>query len=133
WELGVRGGKGRRFFAFVAPNSQLPTPNSRLPGIRVGLKQVKGITRADLDSIAVARAQGPFTSLADFCARTTVTRDVVENLVLCGAFDSLEPNRRALYWELEAALAARAPVAAEEGQTNFGFRVPSGRLDFGLD
>src|SRR6184192_940584 len=113
------------------PNPQRLTPNASL-GIRVGLRQVKGITQADLDSITAARAEGPFTSLADFCARTTVTRDVVENLVLCGAFDSLEPNRRALYWELEAALAAREPAPVEEGQQNFGFRVPSGRLDFGL-
>jgi error-prone DNA polymerase len=51
-----------------------------------------------------------------------VTRDVVENLILCGAFDSLEPNRRALYWELEAALAARAPARAEEHPIlDFGF------------
>jgi error-prone DNA polymerase len=61
-----------------------------------------------------ARTEAPFTSLADFCARTTVTRDIVEHLVLCGAFDSLDPNRRALYWQLEDALAARLPVASEE-------------------
>src|SRR5207244_5450849 len=96
----------------------------RLPSaIRVGLKQVKSMTQADLASIAAARAEGPFTSLADFCARTTVTRDVVENLILCGAFDSLEPNRRALYWELEAALAARAPAVVEEGQLTLGVRA----------
>jgi error-prone DNA polymerase len=104
--------------------STAQTPEHPSPGIRVGLKQVKGITQADLDSIAAARTEGPFTSLADFCIRTTVPRDVVENLILCGAFDTIEPNHRALYWEMETALAARTPaVAPEEGQLSFGVQV----------
>jgi DNA-directed DNA polymerase III PolC len=118
----VEGDQGS--FQLQVFNLQLktdPSPHA-CPGLRIGLKQVKGMTQADLDSIAAARSEGPFVSLADFCARTTVPRDVVENLILCGAFDSLEPNRRALFWELEAALASRTPaVADEEGQSILDF------------
>jgi error-prone DNA polymerase len=89
---------------------------SPLPAIRVGLKQVKGMSRTDLASIVAARAEGPFASLADFCQRTTVPRDVVENLILCGAFDSLNPHRRELLWELPAALQTRVPPPPENGQ-----------------
>jgi DNA polymerase III alpha subunit len=86
------------------------------PAIRIGLKQVKGIAKADLESVLAARAEGPFTSLADFCRRTTVPRDVIENLILCGAFDSIDRSRRQLLWELDAALRRRAPAPVEDGQ-----------------
>ncbi|MHB8927519.1 MAG: DNA polymerase III subunit alpha [Bacillota bacterium] len=76
-------------------------------GIRVSLKAVKGMSREGLDSILGARAAGSFTDLFDFCARTTVDRDIIENLIKGGAFDALEPNRRALLWLLDDALARR--------------------------
>jgi error-prone DNA polymerase len=60
-----------------------------------------------LASIAAARARAPFHSLADFCRRTAVSRDVLQRLILCGALDRLQPSRRALLWQMEAALAER--------------------------
>ncbi|MDI6823005.1 MAG: DNA polymerase III subunit alpha [Bacillota bacterium] len=33
-----------------------------------------------------------------------IDQDVIENLILCGAFDSLHPNRRSLMWALPAVL-----------------------------
>lgn len=65
--------------------------------IRVGLKQVKGISEADLKDILEQR---PFASWGDFLQRASVDRDVVENLVLCGAFDCFHANRRALLFSL---------------------------------
>ncbi len=65
--------------------------------IRVGLKQVKGISESDLTTISERR---PFASWGDFLQRASVSRDVIENLVLCGAFDCFQTNRRALLFSL---------------------------------
>ena len=77
-----------------------PTQYERC-AIRVGLAQVEGISEAAINSILRARKRGPFTSLADFCARTKVPRPVVENLVKCGAFDSTCCSKRELLWTLQ--------------------------------
>lgn len=57
-----------------------------VPGIRIALAQVKGISADDLASIV--RGQ-PYRSLSDFWQRTRTSRPVVENLVLAGAFDAV--------------------------------------------
>ncbi|MGI5920511.1 MAG: DNA polymerase III subunit alpha [Syntrophomonadaceae bacterium] len=64
--------------------------------IRVGLKQVKGITANSLNSIIAQRSERIFSSAADFIIRTGVNRDIAENLIKCGALDSLHNNRRQL-------------------------------------
>ena len=68
--------------------------------IRTSLIRVKGMTEEAADSIVGARRSRRFTSLQDFCLRTQVNYDIVENLVLCGAFDELHGNRRQLAWDL---------------------------------
>ncbi|MDQ1667615.1 MAG: error-prone polymerase [Actinomycetota bacterium] len=55
-------------------------------GIRLALTDVKGISAAEVARIVAAR---PFASLADFWHRASVSRPVVERLVLIGAFDAL--------------------------------------------
>ena len=39
---------------------------------------------------------------------------MIENLILCGAFDSIQPARRQLLWELDEALRARRPARPKE-------------------
>lgn len=71
--------------------------------IRVSLKQIKGMRERALEAILEEReGDGPFGSLVDFCRRvgSRVPRDVVEALILAGAFDSLDENRRRLLWRL---------------------------------
>jgi error-prone DNA polymerase len=71
--------------------------------LRVGLAQVRGLGPSVLERILPAReAGGPFVSLLDFCRRTRVDRDVVRDLILVGALDSLSENRRQLLWDLAA-------------------------------
>lgn len=53
-----------------------------------------------------ARDKEPFTSVVDFCEKVSIDRDILKNLVLCGAFDSLHRNRREVLWHLPAAVAA---------------------------
>jgi len=47
---------------------------------------------------------GRFDSIFDFCERVRPARNELEALILCGAFDALHPNRRALLWAVPKAL-----------------------------
>ncbi len=69
-------------------------------GIRLGLNYVKRLAEAHIEAILAARAERPFTSLDDFCRRTRIGRDGVENLILSGAMDTWGVPRRQLLWEL---------------------------------
>src|SRR4051794_6854830 len=55
-------------------------------GIRLALADVKGINDNEIARIVAGR---PYGSLSDFWHRASVSRPVVERLVLAGAFDSL--------------------------------------------
>ncbi len=81
--------------------------------LRVGLKQIKGISEAELEAIEAARAERAFSGLADFLGRTRLRRDIAERLILAGAFDSLHGNRRALILQLAH---AGQYVGAEVGE-----------------
>lgn len=64
-------------------------------------------------AIEEREANGPYASLEDFCSRLdsrTVNRKVLENLVRCGAFDSLGKSRAQLFAEIERALSAGSAV-----------------------
>lgn len=69
--------------------------------IRIGLKQVGGLSKTTQTAIVSARKQGRFIGIRDFCHRVPVQKDELENLILCGAFDSVAYNRRQLLWQLE--------------------------------
>jgi error-prone DNA polymerase len=62
--------------------------------IRVGLKQLRGISGATLRAIIRERGNGRFTTLRDFVARTGVDQPMLQSLVKIGAFDSLEKRTR---------------------------------------
>lgn len=68
--------------------------------IRVGLKQIKGLSTASLESIVNAREQAAYVSPLDFVVRTTIPQDSLENLMRCGALDSLCSHRRFLLSQL---------------------------------
>jgi error-prone DNA polymerase len=59
------------------------------PAIRCSLREVKGISDAEVERIVSGQ---PYASLRDFWDRARVSRPVVERLALIGAFDSLYPS-----------------------------------------
>ncbi len=65
--------------------------------IRFGLSAVKNVGEGAVESIIDSRASdGRFASFHDFCDRVDlhrVNKKVLESLIKCGAFDSLEKNR----------------------------------------
>jgi error-prone DNA polymerase len=68
--------------------------------IRLGLRLVSGMGAQDIETVLRAREEGPFRSLLDFCSRAALPQDVIESLVLCGAFDLLHEHRRGILWRL---------------------------------
>jgi error-prone DNA polymerase len=74
--------------------------------LRLGFNYVHGIGDKALEALEEAQAKGPLRSVEDFCRRIRLTalsrhgltRAQVQNLILAGAFDALEPNRREAVW-----------------------------------
>ncbi len=69
-------------------------------GIRFGLAAVKNVGRGLIDKLMAERAAGgPFTDFTDFCRRMAqydFNKRVLENLIKCGAFDSMGARRSQL-------------------------------------
>ncbi|MFC2018266.1 DNA polymerase III subunit alpha, partial [Chloroflexota bacterium] len=90
--------------------------------IRVGLQQLKGISRDALESILSERAKGEFVSLRDLVLRTGASRPILENLVRIGACDSLG-DREELLMQLHGLIEAR-PGAEKEASPLFKEKAP---------
>jgi len=60
-----------------------------------------------------ARQNGLFHSLLDFCVRVPLRRDLVESLILCGAFEGLHEHRRGLLWRLDETISKAMAWRAE--------------------
>jgi error-prone DNA polymerase len=91
------------------PTEQRPPPQRF--GVRLALKDVHGISDAEIRSILRTRAERPFTDVGDFMRRTTVARPVTEALAHAGAFDALAPERRQ---NLYTAMTAEAPREGDQ-------------------
>jgi DNA polymerase-3 subunit alpha len=77
--------------------------------IRFGLDAVKGVGYQAVEAIKQARADGPFSSLFDFCERVdnrAVNKKAIEALIKCGAFGSTGASRKGMLAVLEQAQAA---------------------------
>ncbi|MCK4509672.1 MAG: DNA polymerase III subunit alpha, partial [Desulfuromonadales bacterium] len=75
--------------------------------IRFGLGAVKGVGGGAVEAIVEAREESPFESLHNFCERVDlrrVNKRVVEALIKCGAFDSLQSKRAQFMAALEEAM-----------------------------
>jgi error-prone DNA polymerase len=69
--------------------------------LRLGFLNVLGLGKASAKAIESGREEGgPFRSIGGFLERTGVLEEVALNLAGAGAFDSIEPNRRKVKWEI---------------------------------
>ena len=100
--------------------------------IRVGLKQIKGLSADSLESIVSTRAQRDYSSALDLVIRTTVPIDSLENLVRCGALDSLCANRRFLLSQLNYFLEKKQAHKSSE-KLLFNEEVATNLIDFKTD
>jgi DNA polymerase-3 subunit alpha len=85
--------------------------------VRYALGALKGVGEKAMEALVAEReANGPFVSLEDFAARIDprlLNKRQIESLVGAGAFDSIVPDRPALYGAAETVL-AHAVSAADE-------------------
>jgi error-prone DNA polymerase len=68
--------------------------------LRIGFLNVTGLGEASAKAIEAGGKRGPFNTIGEFLERTGVLEEVALNLTSAGAFDSLEPNRRKVKWEI---------------------------------
>jgi DNA polymerase-3 subunit alpha len=90
--------------------------------LRFGLGAIRNVGRAAIDSIVVARAERPFTSLFDLCDRVDLrlcNKRVFEALVYSGALDGLGGHRAQFAAALDTAL-QEAALRQEERDTGQG-------------
>ncbi|MFL6088664.1 MAG: error-prone DNA polymerase [Aeromicrobium sp.] len=66
--------------------------------VRLGLTEVRGLGEADAERIVAARADRPFTDMADVVRRTGLSVAQMEALATAGAFDSFGITRRQALW-----------------------------------
>jgi len=87
-------------YEFLLPNvnSQHEHFFPEKAGIRVPLKQIKGLTTKKLDLISSERTRAPFESVEDFVLRIQPSHDEMQGLIRVGAFDELSPSRTAQFW-----------------------------------
>ena len=95
--------------------------------LRLGFNYVHGVGDKALEVLEEAQLKGPVTSLEEFCrrirlttqSRNGLTKAQVRNLVLAGAFDALEPNRREAVWRFNehADDWQRLPMLAEPSES----------------
>ena len=74
----------------------------RGPGLRLGMRLVKGISRENVAGIETARQEGPFTTVLDVWRRGGVSRAVLARLAAADAFRSLGLDRRQALWQVLA-------------------------------
>ena len=93
--------------------------------IRFGLAAVKNVGVGAIDSIiSVRQNEDRFTTFADFCNRVDlkkINKRMIESLIKCGSFDSLDYNRRQLieYYEGIVDAAQRRHKERSSGQASF--------------
>ena len=96
--------------------------------LRFGLSAIKSVSTAFTEKISKEREEnGPFKSFDDFCTRMVgheLNKRMLENLIKCGAFDSLGYKRAQLMSVCESVIenAINRKKKNLEGQFNlFGF------------
>jgi len=91
------------------------------PALRLGLRLVRGLPRADAERLVAERAQRRFAGIDELAARAQLSRRSIQALAAAGALSALSSHRHDANWQalgverlpgLIAGLSAREPAAA---------------------
>ncbi|HKJ76147.1 MAG TPA: error-prone DNA polymerase, partial [Gammaproteobacteria bacterium] len=83
------------------------------PALRLGLRQVKGLSRAGAERLVAARAESPFREVADLAARAGLDRGDLEALAAAGALRGLAGHRHHARWAVLGVEPATLPLFPE--------------------
>ncbi len=90
--------------------------------VRVGLRYIKGLGRADFDRIESARKEAPFSSVEDLAERTGLDQGALSVLAEAGTMEALAPPRRTALWQaLGTTRVKRGPLRMSERESSVGF------------
>ncbi len=100
--------------------------------VRFGLGAIRNVgDKAVADIIAQRKSShGKFVNFVDFVRRVSLNvlnRRTIESLIKAGAFDDIDPNRRALYQIHESAIDSLVPLKRKQAEGQFDlFADPDG-------
>lgn len=117
-------GEGRHEFPVAVCTLPVEGRIPLQPFLRLGFEVVKGLREDTGKKLESARAERPFTSVADVARRTRMPRHELTRLALAGALNSLCDNRRTALWDIHAL----GPF--DEGDLFFGLPMAGDRADF---
>jgi len=95
----------------------LETTGKRYLAVRLGLKQVRGLSNADGAAIVGARSTTPFESVEDVWRRSGVQRAAIEKLADADAFHAFGANRRQGLWKVRGLGEVPLPLFAAADRT----------------
>ncbi|WP_163146955.1 DNA polymerase III subunit alpha [Bifidobacterium ramosum] len=92
--------------------------------VRFGLGAIRNVGDAPVKDIIAERSgkRGKFVNFMDFIRRvplTALNRRMIESLIKAGAFDSIDPNRRALFTIHEAAIDSVVGLKRKQAEGQF--------------
>jgi error-prone DNA polymerase len=90
----------------VSPRLAIASRRDAATWLRLGLRQILGLSETHGRAIEAARRWGPFLSITDFARRTALGPAVISRLAAADAFGSLKLDRRGALWQ---ALAVEPP------------------------
>ena len=91
--------------------------------VRIGLRYLKGMGRADFDRIEASRQAASFASVEDLAGRTGLDQGALATLAEAGTMEALAPPRREALWQvLGAARERRGPLPMGEQELPVDFR-----------
>jgi error-prone DNA polymerase len=81
-------------------NSEVGIRNDAACGLalRLGLRMLNGMRRANAEQIVASRADRPYVSIDDFARRTGLGKAAIAQLARAGVFKSLNVDRRGALW-----------------------------------
>jgi error-prone DNA polymerase len=72
------------------------------PAVRIGFREIRGMSEAHAERIVKARSESPPANIADIVARAELPRDITLRLAASGAFFGLGLSRREALWKAMA-------------------------------